>query len=139
MEIDFDKIKSLQYCDNSNCTGHNQIGLNNICTLSKAHNQVYCNLCNNRWVLTKDTFFYHLRTPPEKIIRILLEISEGKSNRAIERTHGVSRITQRKWIIKAANHLNEINTYITANMELTRLQVDEFWSFILKKKEFYIR
>jgi hypothetical protein len=139
MKIDFDKLKALQYCDNSNCKGHQQIDLDNICTLSKAHNQVYCNLCNNRWVLTKDTFFYCLKTPPEKIIQVLLALSEGKGNRAIERTLGVSRITQKKWVIKAANHLNEINNFITANMELTRLQVDEFWSFILKKRESYTR
>ena len=35
-------------------------------------------------------------------------------------------ITQKKWIIRAANHLNEIDEYLTANMELTRLQIDEF-------------
>ena len=138
MKIDFNKFKALQYCDNPDCEAHNKIGLNNICILSQAHNQVYCNLCRNRWVLTKDTFFYGLHTPAEKIISVLLDLSEGKGSRATERTHGVSRITQKKWIIKASNHLNEINDFITSNMTLTRLQVDEFWSFILKKRESYL-
>lgn len=137
MKIDFKKYKALQYCDNVNCKAFGHIDFGNICILSQAHNQVYCNCCDNRWVLTKDTFFYGIRTPIEKVVKVLLDLSEGKANRAIERTHGVSRITQKKWIIRAASHLNELNRHITANMELTRLQVDELWSFILKKRASY--
>ena len=126
MDIDFEKYKGLHYCDNANCKFYEKIGTVNICTLSKSHNQVYCNGCHNRWVLSKGTFFYHLHRPKDLVIQVLLEMSEGKGNRAIERTHGVSRITQKKWIIRAANHLHEIDEYLTANMELTRLQIDEF-------------
>jgi hypothetical protein len=133
MDIDFEKYKALQYCDNPVCIYHNQIGQGNIYTSSKTHNQVGCSGCKNRWVLTKGTFFYHLRTPIDKIIGVLKELSEGKGNRAIERTHGVSRVTQSKWIISASEHMSEINKHLTNNMGLSRLQIDEFWSFIKKK------
>ena len=55
---DFTLLKSSQYCDNESCGYYNQIGLNNIKIQSRAKGQVYCNGCNNRWVLTKGTMFF---------------------------------------------------------------------------------
>ena len=137
MEIDFKKYKALQYCDNQSCNFYNQIGLGNICTLSAKNNQVYCNGCKNRWVITKDTFFYDLRTDLSKIINVLKDLSEGKGQNAIQRTTGVCLETQRSWLLKAAKHTNQISEYLEKGMHLERVQIDEFWSFIYKKREFY--
>ena len=138
MEIDFDKYRALQYCENEDCTYHNQIGSGNICILSRKNNQVYCNGCKSRWVLTKGTFFYDLRHPISLIMSVLKDLSEGKGQRAIQRTLGVSLITQRQWIAKAAEHVSVISDYLEQDMHLDRIQIDEFWSFILKKREVYL-
>jgi hypothetical protein len=132
--MDFQALKSLQYCDNPNCTCFEQIGLGNICTLSQKNNQVYCNKCKNRWVLSKNTFFYDLRTDDKVILRVLTDLSEGKSHRAIYRTDKVSLETQKRWIERAAEHVAPISAYLEREMHLTRVQIDEFWSFIYKKK-----
>lgn len=137
MEIDFDKFKSLQYCDNGLCKYHEQVGAGNICTMSRKNNQVYCNGCKNRWVLTKGTFFYDLRTDKSVIIRVLKDWSEGKGQRAILRTDGVTLATQKRWLLRAAEHVAPISEYLEREMSLTRVQIDEFWSFILKKREYY--
>ena len=137
MEIDFDQLKALQYCDNDQCTHYNQIGVGNICILSRKNNQVYCNACKNRWVLTKDTFFYDLRTQKARIISVLKDLSEGKSQRAVQRTFGVNLTTQKRWLLLAAKHMTQISDHIEADMPLTRVQIDEFWSFILKKRDYY--
>jgi hypothetical protein len=138
MKIDFDKYKALQYCDNEDCKYHNQIGSGNICILSRPNNQVYCNGCRNRWVLTKGTFFYDLRHDFSLILSVLKDLSEGKGQRAIQRTHGISLITQRAWIIKVAEHVSLISDYLEQDMHLERVQIDEFWSFILKKRDVYL-
>lgn len=138
MKIDFDKYRALQYCENKDCKYHNQIGIGNICILSRKNNQVYCNGCKNRWVLTKGTFFYDLRHNFSLIISVLKDLSEGKGQRAIQRTLGVSLITQRKWITKAAEHVSLISNFLEQDMHLERVQIDEFWSFILKKREVYL-
>ena len=138
MKIDFDKYRALQYCENEDCTYHNQIGSGNICILSRKNNQVYCNGCKSRWVLTKGTFFYDLRHPISLIMSVLKDLSEGKGQRAIQRTLGVSLITQRQWIAKAAEHVSVISDYLEQDMHLDRIQIDEFWSFILKKREVYL-
>lgn len=137
MDIDFDKLKALQYCDNPQCTHHNQIGVGNVCILSRKNNQVYCNACKNRWVLTKDTFFYDLRSQKERIISVLKDLSEGKGQRAIQRTTGVNLTTQKRWLLRAADHMTQISDYLETDMELTRVQIDEFWSFVLKKRDYY--
>lgn len=138
MEINFKKYKILQHCDNQSCKFYNQIGLSNICTLSAKNNQVYCNGCKNRWVITKDTFFYDLRSDMSKIISVLKDLSEGKGQKAIQRTTGVCLETQRRWLLKAAEHTLQINEYLEENMHLERVQIDEFWSFVFKKRELYI-
>jgi transposase-like protein len=138
MKIDFDKFKALQYCDNELCTYHNQIGLGNVCILSRKNHQVYCNGCKNRWVLTKDTFFYDLRSDKKLIISVLKDLSEGKGQRAIERTCGVGLTTQKRWLLRAADHVLPITEYLEKEIHLERVQIDEFWSFVFKKRELYI-
>lgn len=137
MELDFDRFKALQYCDNSFCDCFNKIGLGNICTLSSKNNQVYCNSCKNRWVITKDTFFYGLRSDKSLIIGVLKDLSEGKGHRAIQRTTGVGFETQKRWLLRAASHVDQISSYLERDMHLERIQIDEFWSFIFKKREYY--
>jgi len=81
-----------------------------------------------------DTNFYDLRHEFSLIISVLKDLSEGKGQRAIQRIHGVSLITQRDWIVKVAQHVSLISDYLEQDMHLERVQIDEFWSFILKKK-----
>jgi len=139
MEIDFDKYKALQYCMNEHCVHYQQIGLGNIGTSSRKNNQVYCSGCKKRWVLTQDTFFYDLRREKTIIMTVLLDLSEGKGHRAIYRTTKVSPDTQTRWILRASSHVEEINVYLEQEMHLSRVQIDEFWSFIYKKRESYRR
>ena len=137
MNHDFDKYKLLQYCTNESCKFYNQIGSGNICTLSSKNNQVYCNGCKSRWVITKDTFFYDLRSDRTLIISVLKDLSEGKGQRAIERTTGVCLATQRRWLLRAADHVSQISEHLERDMHLDRVQIDEFWGFIFKKRESY--
>lgn len=131
---DFEKYKALQYCTNSDCKHFNEIGSGNICTGSKQQGQVYCNACSSRWVITKDTFFFGLRSDTALIISVLKDLSEGKGRRAVERTSGVCMATQNRWILRAAEHIETISNYLEQDIHLDRVQIDEFWSYILKKK-----
>jgi len=59
MDLDLKKYKELQFWDNPNYIMHNKVGENNIKTFNTKANQVYCNVCKNHWVITKDTFFFN--------------------------------------------------------------------------------
>ncbi|MFT5386397.1 MAG: hypothetical protein ACI81W_003810, partial [Saprospiraceae bacterium] len=70
-KTEFDLLKSSQYCDNPSCECWNKVGGGNIKINSRAKGQVYCNGCRNIWVLTKGTMFFDLRTPIDKVIKVL--------------------------------------------------------------------
>jgi transposase-like protein len=135
MELDFDKYKAQQFCDHLDCDEYGKIGENNIRTHSRLQHQVYCNGCKQIWVITKDTFFYNLKSPVSLILEVLKLLSEGMGLRAVCRAKGVSHETVATWVLKAANHVNEVTVYLETNMHLTQCQIDEFWSYILKKKQ----
>lgn len=135
MELDFDKYKSQQFCDNQRCSHDGQVGAGNIKIKSQKHHQVYCNQCKNSWVITKDTFFYDLKTPIKEVVAVLMLLAEGMGVNAVCRVQGVTADSLGHWLSKAAEPVNEIRVYLEQNMHLEQCQIDEFWSFILKKSQ----
>ena len=134
MRFDFDKYKKWQFCDNEKCECFGKVDAGNIKVKSRKHGQVYCNKCKNNWVITKDTFFYGLKKPIDIILKTLKLLSEGMGLRAVCRSMDVTADSALAWIIKASDHVNELSAYLKSEMHLTQCQIDEFWSFILKKR-----
>jgi len=132
---EFDLLKSSQYCDNSSCSCYNKVGIGNIKINSRGKGQVYCNCCNNMWVLTKGTMFFDLRTPIDKVIKVLQCLVRGMGLNNTCRQEEVTADSVLAWIEKAAKHSNEFTKYMQQEMHLEQVQIDEFWSFIRKKKK----
>ena len=132
---EFDLLKESQYCDNENCSCYNQAKAGNIKINSRAKGQVYCNRCGNRWVLTKGTMFFGLRTPIDKVINTLLCLTRGMGLNNTCRQEEVTADSVLSWIVKAAEHTNEFTHYMQQDMHLEQVQIDEFWSFIRKKQK----
>jgi transposase-like protein len=133
MELDFDKYKAQQCCDNLECQYYAKTGEANIRTHSRQHQQVYCNSCKNIWVITKGTFFYNLKAPVLLVLEVLRLLSEGMGLRAVCRTKGVTPDAVGSWLLKAAEHVQEVTVSLERALHLTQCQIDEFWSYILKK------
>lgn len=133
MELDFDKHKAQQCCDNLECQYYAKRGEDNLRTHSRQHQQVYCNSCKNIWVITKGTFFYNLKAPVLLVLEVLRLLSEGMGLRAVCRTKGVTPDAVGSWLLKAAEHVHEVTVYLERSMHLTQCPIDEFWSYILKK------
>ena len=94
---------------------------------------MYCTSCKQIWVITKGTFFYNLKAPVSLILEVLKLLSEGMGLRAVSRSKGVTTDAISAWVLKAAKHVNEVTVYLERDMHLTQCQIDEFWSYILKK------
>ena len=135
VELDFEKYKARQFCDKAECSAFGKIGEGNIRTQSRKNQQVYCNQCDNSWVITKGTFFYHLKTPVRVVVEVLMLLAEGMGVNAVCRVKGVTADSMRSWLTKASDHVEEIRVYLQEEMHLTQCQIDEFWSFILKKSQ----
>ena len=102
MDLDFAKYKSHQFCDNKECSRRGQVEAGNIKTNSRKHHQVYCNGCKQNWVITRDSFFYHLKTPVKEVIEALMLLSEGMGVNAVCRVKGVTADSLASWLLKAA-------------------------------------
>lgn len=133
MELDFNKYKAQQFCDNTACQYYGKIGEDNIRTHSLKQHQVYCKACKNIWVMTQGTFFYNLKTSVSLILEVLQLLEEGMGLRAVCRTKGVTPDAVGSWLVKAGAHGHEVTVYLEKDMHLTQCQLDEFWSYILKK------
>ena len=135
MDLDFDKYKAQQFCDNLDCSYYGKTASDNIRTHSRLHHQVYCNACKQIWVITKGTFFYSLKAPVSLILEVLKLLSEGMGLRAVCRSKSVTPDAVSAWVQKAAKHVREVTVCLERDMHLTQCQIDEFWSYILKKSE----
>ena len=134
---DFDLLKSSQYCDDPSCSHYQLVGAGNLKIYCRKYNQVYCNgSCAGRpFVVTKGTIFYGLKTPLKKVVETLslLVRGIGLNNTCAEQE--VSADSVLAWIVKVGNHVNELTTYMQHEMQLDQVQIDEFWSYVLKKRK----
>ena len=120
MELDFEKYKSQRFCGNSECSSFGKIGVGNIRTQSCKNQQVYCNQCDTRWVLTKGTFFYHLKTPVRVVVEVLILLAEGMGVNAVCRVKGVTADSMRTWLTKVSDHVEEISIHSRKETRLTQ-------------------
>ena len=83
----------------------------------------------------KGTMFFGLRTPMDKIINVLGLLASGVGVNAMCREQDVTADSLRSWIVLAANQVTAFTEYMQQNRHLEQVQIDEFWSFIRKKRE----
>jgi transposase-like protein len=133
MALDFDKYTAQQCCDNLECQYYAKTGEDTIRTHSRQHQQGYCNACKNIWVITKGPFFSNLKAPVLLVLEGLRLLSAGMGLRAVCRTKGVTPDAVGSWLLKAAEHVQEVTVYRARAMHLTQCQIEEFWSYILTK------
>jgi hypothetical protein len=53
---------------------------------------------------------------------------------AVCRENDVTADSLRDWIVLAATHVSEFSAVLERDMHLDQVQIDEFWSFIRKKR-----
>jgi hypothetical protein len=135
--IDFELFKSHQYCDNANCPCYGVVGGDNLRVNSRKCHQVVCRCCDAPpFSVRRGTMFYGLRTPVDKIISCLSLLSSGMGVNAVSREQQVTADSLRSWVVLAGQHVEAFTDYMQQNMSFSQVQIDEFWSFIRKKREF---
>jgi uncharacterized ferritin-like protein (DUF455 family) len=62
-------------------------------------------------------------------------LASGLGVNAVVREKGVSAESLRDWIRLASEQVAVFSKYMQRDMNLGQVQIDEFWSFIRKKKK----
>ena len=76
---------------------------------------------------------YRLHTPPEEVGRTLLVVMRRGSLRAAEEITGHKYETIGRWLRLAAEHAEALTDVLVDDLELSALEVEEFWSFVRRR------
>jgi len=61
-------------------------------------------------------------------------LAEGNGIRATARIKKVDKDTVSAWLARASQHVEAVSRYLMVNLHFEAVQLDEFWSFVQKKK-----
>ena len=128
-----------QPCPNPDCSHYRLMNRGNISAIStymtrSGKRRIFCcSKCKRPFSETRDTVFFDLRTPEEKVMMALkmLLVKVGLSD--IGFVLGVTEETVLMWLERAAQKAHEINAHLLRDLPVTEVQLDEMWSFIKRK------
>lgn len=129
-----------QSCPNRECSKYGQKNQGNIrsaasyLTQSGKRRIFECKVCHKMFSETRDTVFFDLRTSEEKVMMALKMILVGVELSGISFVLGVKEETVIEWLKRAAEKSKEINKFFLRELPVTEVQLDEMWSFVMRKR-----
>ena len=73
----------------------------------------------------------------DEVLRTLALLPEKGSIRGVARATGHDKNAICRWVDLAGAHCKEVTDYYLTELHMSRVQVDEIWSYIKKRKERY--
>jgi transposase-like protein len=93
-----------------------------------------CRSCKTYFGETQGTPMYALKTPAAEVAQALLIVMRRGSLRAAEEITGHKYETISVWLKRAAAHGAALTEVLADDLHLSQVEIDEFWSFVQKKK-----
>jgi transposase-like protein len=92
-----------------------------------------CPSCRRTWNERLGTPLFHLHTPLPEIVRTIRIVLARGSLRAAEELTGHNYDTIAVWIKRLGAHAEAVTEILVRDLDLSEVEVDEFWSFVGKK------
>jgi transposase-like protein len=93
-----------------------------------------CRNCKTYFGETQGTPMYGLKTPAAEVAQALLIVMRRGSLRAAEEITGHKYETISEWLKRAATHAEALTQVLASDLHLSQVEIDEFWSFVQKKR-----
>ena len=77
---------------------------------------------------------YGLKTSAAEVAQALLIVMRRGSLRAAEEITGHKYETISGWLKRAARHAEALTQVLASDLHLSQVEIDEFWSFVPKKR-----
>src|SRR2546421_673447 len=128
-----------QPCPHPDCAYAQMINRGNIRAISTYLTQsgkrriFQCTKCGTPFSETRDTVFFDLKTPEEKVMMALKMLLVRVDLAGIGFVLGVTEATVLAWLRRAAQQAEAINQHLLRHLPVTQVQLDEMWSFIARK------
>jgi len=129
-----------QPCPNPACSHYRLMNRGNVKSIASYATQsgkrrvFQCKLCGEQFSETRDTVFFDLRTAEERVIIVLKLLLCKVELTSISFAMGVTEETILEWLQRAAEKAAEINHHLLREVKVTQIELDELWSFVLRKK-----
>jgi transposase-like protein len=134
MPMDTELDRTQYVCPNPECPDYGKVDAGNIGIHSRADKRLYCTTCKERFSARQGTIFYNLKTEEDKVLLALKLLVERNSIRATSRILDSTQGAVSGWLKRAAEHVDEVNDHLMRDLRPNQLQLDEFWSFVGKKR-----
>ena len=127
-------------CPNKDCGTYGQVGLGNIVgngtyqTRNGRVRKYVCRSCGTSFCGRKNTAFFDFKTKNEKVLLALKMIVKGMSMRGVAEILETKLDTVRNWVQRAAEHSEEVNDVLLKEMKVSKVELDELWTFVQKKQ-----
>ena len=92
-----------------------------------------CRGCRRTWNATWGTPLFHLHTSLPEIVRSIGVVLHRGSLRAAEEQTGHNYDTIATWIRRFGAHAEAFTETLAHDLDLSEVEIDEFWSFVGKK------
>jgi transposase-like protein len=130
---------SMYFCPYEDCTHYGKVGTENQITGAGCYGKhrtqmLKCNVCQRRFSARRGTPLFGLKTDEELFYDVIACLVEGNGVRATGRIKQVDKDTVTAWLDKASQHVEAVSRYLMVNLHFEAVQLDEFWSFVKKKK-----
>jgi transposase-like protein len=122
---------SLPPCPNANCVDPHVVRNGS----HRGRQRYCCRSCKTYFGETEGTPMYGLKTPAAEVAQALLIVMRRGSLRAAEEITGHKYETISVWLKRAAKHAAAITQVLANDLHLSQVEIDEFWSFVQKKRE----
>jgi transposase-like protein len=133
------KIDVSEYwCPTKGCPDYGKKGKGNIVLKERYGKKeqwlLKCKTCGHCFSENRGTIFFNLVTPREEVLRTLAMIPEKGSIRGTARATGHDKSAICRWLKIAGEHCKEVTDYFLRDLQLTKVQIDEIWSYLKKRK-----
>ena len=130
---------SMYFCPNKNCSNYGKVGPDNHvigagCYGKHQTQMLKCKVCEQRFSARRGTPLFDLKADEQTFYDVIACLAEGNGIRATARIKNVDKDTVAAWLDRASQHIEAVSHYLMVNLHFEAVQLDEFWSFVQKKK-----
>jgi len=130
---------NFYFCPNEECPNYGNVGPENQIIgagrSGKHQTQMLkCKVWGKTFSERRGTPLFNLKADEETFYRAIGCLVEGNGVRETGRILGLDKDTVSAWLEKASKHAEAVSRYLMVNLPFEEGHLDEFWSFVKKKK-----
>ena len=130
---------SMYFCPHEDCSNYGKVGPDNQITGAGTYGKyqtqlLRCKVCGRRFSARRGTPLFDLKADEQTFYDVIVCLAEGNGIRATARIKKVDKDTVAAWLDKASRHAEAVSRYLMVHLHFEAVQLDEFWSFVKKKK-----